>query len=120
MSDDPDEDRQTIGHKKIKKKKRKKKKDELIYLTCMGYPSLVVTVNLIMGGGVIGRLSLSPKPHMRALCGCCTTSIRYMLQRRTRPLAQIVCEYVPGFETPEVRAESQWNFCQKDRAVIKG
>jgi len=35
---------------------------------------LSMTISLTQGGGVIGRRSLSPKPHIRARCGCCTTT----------------------------------------------
>jgi hypothetical protein len=36
-----------------------------------GSPFLDVTISLAIGGGLIGRLSLSPKPHIRAREGCC-------------------------------------------------
>lgn len=35
-------------------------------------PARLVMMSLMQGGGVMGRRSLSPKPHMRARAGCCS------------------------------------------------
>lgn len=45
-----------------------------------------VTTSRIQGGGVIGLLSLSPNPHMRALFGCCTTTRVNFLLPSTREM----------------------------------
>lgn len=40
--------------------------------------SMSVMTRRTQGGGVMGLRSLSPKPHIRARCGCCTTSSEYL------------------------------------------
>jgi hypothetical protein len=51
-----------------------------ISLTSHSLPVLIsVTISLTHGGGVIGRRSLSPKPHIRARWGCWMTLNSYLL-----------------------------------------
>lgn len=56
----------------------KKAESDWISLISISWPvAMLVITSRMQGGGVIGRLSLSPKPHIRARCGCWTTSSEY-------------------------------------------
>jgi hypothetical protein len=55
-----------------------------------------VTTSLTQGGGVMGRRSLSPKPHILARFGCCSTTNLIRLVSHCASAVAIARETKPG------------------------